>query len=232
MKSLKMFAEFGNHMCIGNNHILINFGMENLMFMRQLKPKSLKKVHIFITDPSCINTSLKDFIYKFGGGDKNSKFISKIIFHIPKKLNGISNIINSKIGDIGQYKIFTEKSGVKFSMDPDSKFELSLKYNQKCIDVNIVYGPDGYAFNNTENNNTWVFIQNMSIVKLKSSMFKYPNPDSRDDITDEMKLNPEEFKDILLAKFKESCPPKILETFKSDDDIWNYIIKECQWKSE
>jgi len=50
--------------------------------------------------------------------------------------------------------------------------------------------------------------------------------------TEEMKLNPEMFKDKLIEGFKKECPERILITFKSDDDIWDYIMQQGNWEPD
>ena len=48
--------------------------------------------------------------------------------------------------------------------------------------------------------------------------------------TVEERLNPEQFREKLVTAFKMNCPEKILKSFKGDEDIWNFIMKQGEWK--
>jgi len=45
----------------------------------------------------------------------------------------------------------------------------------------------------------------------------------------EMRLNPEMFKDKLISEFKRQVPSGILKAFKTDDDIFEYIMQQGEW---
>ena len=43
--------------------------------------------------------------------------------------------------------------------------------------------------------------------------------------------HPELFKDEIIANFKATTPLGILKTFKSEEDIWNYIVAERNYRT-
>jgi hypothetical protein len=71
-------------------------------------------------------------------------------------------------------------------------------------------------------------------VSIQFPAFPYNVVDKENDPgifeTAEMRLNPNMFKDKLIEGFKKSCPPGILKTFKTDDEIWDYIMQQGMWK--
>jgi hypothetical protein len=41
--------------------------------------------------------------------------------------------------------------------------------------------------------------------------------------------DPDRFKQEIVKQFKAQCPPGILTSFHSDEDIWNYVMQANEW---
>jgi hypothetical protein len=50
--------------------------------------------------------------------------------------------------------------------------------------------------------------------------------------TEEMRTNPEKFKDQLIDGFKKNCSESMLKSFLNDDDIWDYITQQGIWEPD
>ena len=240
MRRLKIFMDQKNYMCIGNMHIFINFNHDNFEYITSINPRSVQTIHVFITTHAAINNDLKMLIGKY------KKFVvdgqeyrSKIVIHLPRRIKELKTLIEKFLGpeyvvDNG-YILIAERKGPRFMLDsyPDC-FEyidnwLNIIYDKSSIKItmtrepghpkkHVLYGRGGYP------------------ISIKFPEYPYNVIDKDNDPgifeTAEMRLEPEMFKDKLIAGFKENCPEGILKSFKTDEDIWDYIMEQGTWSQK
>ena len=238
MKKLTLLMDQKNYMCIGNTHIFINFNHENFEYLTSINPRSVQKIHVFVTTHAAINNDLKWMIEKF------RKVIidglechAKIIIHLPYQVRELDLLLVKLLGfgtskETG-YKLITEKASQRFMMDssPDC-----YHYIDNCL--NIIYGKTSLQISITREDfrrkertrcTNDVF---PTIIKFPEYKYNAIGKESDPGIfeTADMRLNPEMFKDKLIETFKKQCPNGILKSFKDDEDIWNYVMEQGMWK--
>lgn len=141
MRSLKLFQDQPNYLCIINTHIFFNFNKSNLEWLNSMNPESIRKVHIFITSHKAINPYLKLFIEKYGDFEINGKSqYIKIIIHFPRQVRELESLLKEFVpmDNIRFYKSLVERNGVVFVLDDYiSYYCVRIKYNDDKISVNM-----------------------------------------------------------------------------------------------
>jgi hypothetical protein len=155
--------------------------------------------------------------------------MARIIIHIPRKMKHLKSFAKEFLSiQDKKFLLIVEVYGTDFNIN--SKVEtaeslislfskpreclLSIKFTDLSIQVEV---KDTKKF--------------LSPVSIKFIEYPYDDNSNNDSIfeNEEMRLNPEDFKDKLIESFKTRCPNKILNSFKSDEDIWNYILQKGEW---
>lgn len=141
VRSLKLFQDQPNYLCIINTHIFFNFNKNNLEWLNSMNPESIRKVHIFITSHKSINAYLKLFIEKYGDFEINGKSqYIKIIIHFPRQVRELESSLKEFVpmDNIRFYKSLVEKNGVVFVLDDyTSYYYVRIKYNDDKISVDM-----------------------------------------------------------------------------------------------
>lgn len=238
MRKLKLLMDQRNYMCIGNTHIFINFNHSNFEHLDTINPKSIGIVHVFVTAHAAINMELKLLVEKYN----KAKFIdghrykTKVIIHLPYQVRELTYLARKILGfDEYGYKLLVERKGPKFILNPHPDYfnyehnRLEISYNDKSLSINITYTneSDGYID---------ILGKGSHPVIIKFPEYPYNINDKENDPgifeTGEMRINPEMFKDKLIEGFKKNCPEGILKSFKTDDDIWDYIMEQGSWSQK
>lgn len=238
MRKLTLLMDQKNYMCIGNTHIFINFNHENFEYLTSINPRSVQKIHVFVTTHAAINNDLKWMIEKFRKVIIDGREChAKIIIHLPYQVRELDLLLVKLLGfgtskETG-YKLITEKASQRFMMDssPDC-----YHYIDNCL--NIIYGKTSLQISITREDfrrkertrcTNDVF---PTIIKFPEYKYNAIGKESDPGIfeTADMRLNPEMFKDKLIETFKKQCPNGILKSFKDDEDIWNYVMEQGMWK--
>ena len=112
-------------------------------------------------------------------------------------------------------KIWCETKGPVFEIPGESFHVLNIIYDKDgvrpCIEYRRVHNNDPFAAYDCARN-------------ISNNMGPFD--------TMPKVIAPELFKDQLLAKFKKECPPGILSSFSGDDDIWDYMLNNGEWRVE
>jgi hypothetical protein len=233
LRKLKLFMDNPNYMCISNTHIFINFDNKDLEQLNILKPGSVDTVHIFITTHSAINASLKMFIEKY----KNlvidgKKYNVRIILHLPVAVKEFVPLVKKFLGPEEGYKLLVERKGPKFSLDtyPDS-------FHSIYTWLEIIYGENSLKLDITRSiNSNWIGSYGKggypTIIKFPEYPYNIIDKENDPGIFEsaQMRLDPDMFRDKIIKAFKEKTPEGILKSFKNDDEIWEYIMQQGQWK--
>lgn len=215
-----------NYLRIKNNHIIIN---------PNLTSRNSLYLNLVILDNTIVeNQRIHLFISKYDN-DVNENVIyilehfatkCKITIHIPKIVKDLKVVIEEdikKFKDIHKVeflncKVFAESKGPSFQIH--NKFWRCFNdgLNDKII---IVYDNDGIHVS-------------YSLFDIKYSSYFYKTTKEHEKPgairSKPQKEHPELFKDLIIKQFKESTPEGILKSFKSDDDIWDYILGNGEWK--
>lgn len=222
MKTLKLDMAYKNYMCIGSTHIFINFNNTDLEHLNSMNPKSIHKIHVFITNHAAIGVSLKFMVDKYGKLKIDGvRYPVKIVIHLPVKLKELAPLIGKVLGsnNVFAYKHLVERKGPRFIITNENyKYSLLITYGEKGIKVTTTGS-------------------GMSCpISIKFPEYEYDLIDEENDPgifeTGDMRLHPSDFKDKLIDGFKKSCPENILKTFKTDTDIWDYIMQQGSWGLE
>lgn len=130
--------------------------------------------------------------------------MSKVVIHVPKKLKDLRKILD---------KTFEKVTDIRFHIISE-KVLPSFAINDR-FDLDVVY--DGMYIN--------------SIVTVTA----VPTMEVHEDraIQNEAQAaEPGLFKSRIIRNFKAITPLSILKSFKNEDDIWDYIIQQGEWKKE
>lgn len=227
MRKLKLRMDNTNYMCIGNTHIFINFNHSDLELLNTLNPRSIEKVHVFITTHASINATLKHMIGKYKkmviDGEEHRV---KIIIHLPHQIRDLTYLIKQFLGwEQDGYKLIVERVGPRFRV---SGPRIGTRNNPNYL-LDITYGQNSLWINT-------IGSRTSCPVMIKFPEYHYNINDRDNDPgifeTGEMRLNPEMFKDKLIEGFKKSCPEGILKSFGTDEEIWDYIMERGVWGVE
>lgn len=225
IKGIDVYYE--NYLRIRNNHILINPDM-NAVFIKLYKNIIIsdntilenQKIHLFICKyDSKVNESIIYILKHFSAG-------CKIVIHIPKLTKDLKITLENDIEEFVRInkieypvcKIITERSGPSFKVHGKNWSFV----NDSITDiVNIVYSNKGIhisysIFDVKYSNYTY---HELRISKKPGAVRTKPQRD-----------NPELFKDLIIKQFKEATPDGILKAFKNDNEIWDYILGNGEWK--
>lgn len=219
MRTLKLFMDQPNYMCILNTHIFFNFNKDNFEWLNSMNPESIRTVHIFITTHTAINGYLKSFIEKYGSLVINGKpHYVKIIIHFPRQVKELELLLEEFVNmdNVNFYKSIVESNGPVFVLDGNIGYYA----------VSIVYGDTQLSINMLK-------LRNSRTLIVKFSDYQYNVNDNDNDPgifnSADMRLNPNNYKTQLVEAFKSQCPDNILSSFRSDDDIWDYIMQQGSW---
>lgn len=212
MKSVKVVMTEKNYLRIANTHIFINFTKHNMDYLSMLRPGSIRKIHIFITNHASINETLR-FLLKRATSDQ------RILIHIPKSISELNAFLHTFIGEEeeGKYTSIIEKEPFIFGSELDD-FKITIRFNKTELKVQLSpfrtdpfkpsrYGIEfpNYPYNGASEEEQGIF-ENV-----------------------EMRIDPMKFKDQLITAFKKNCPEGILKSFKTDDEIMEYIMQQGEW---
>ena len=199
MQRVKIIMGQRNYINIGYTHIFFDFNKENLDYISGIHHQSVRKIHIFITNHYSINNHLKNLMYRF-----NDK---KIIVHIPKGQDKIKELFtNINRGD-NRYRLINNGRDVIFSGDAGKcPYRISILYRKDSLNVKMRNDASPYT------------------IRFPSYTYNKVEEEGAFGSADE-RLNPEMFKDKIIAKFRENIPEKMKHLFKDDEEVWKYIMK-------
>ena len=212
MQRIKFLTQYDNYIAIAQTHIFFNFNKRNLDYLLTLKPHAIKKIHIYISDHYSVNENLKNMIHILSTRE-NQKI--KIIIHIYKMIKEIKPFLVKYLDGLKGYQVIIERRKLNYFVAHGSSGSdhLCISFNDKAFTVNISTAQS-------------------SSIKIIFPPYSFNDTDKDKGIFETLaeRLNPEQFKEKLIASFRKNCPEKILKSFKGDEDIWNYIMKQGEWK--
>ena len=195
---------------INNNHIFIQAdGSTWLDNMKNIMTKHNQRIHIFEIYPMDVLTMFEAIIHDVYDD-------CKVIIHIPRTMKDWSIVINDYLAnnlyirDKTNWKVITERRMTRFSYYDNGY----MKHFIVSYDVDI----------RNQFIHSYVEQQTYMIGRGSYELSK----DVRAIMTMPQLKFPNLFRDTIIKQFKKSTPPNILESFISDDDIWEYIVDE--WK--
>lgn len=199
-----------------------------------------QRIHIFYSDITAVEElpKLLEHISKILG--ERSNYITpyyaarsplKIFIHVSHYQKDLWKLINKYVVEdhdmwhLYVCTVITERVGPTFRVpgrrkpeeypDGDIRNELRIMYGYNSIGV--------YA-----TSTTLYPLLRKDANYLSVSQLDDPSSSAPID-TLAKRIHPELFKDDILAAFKESAPKGILSTFKSDDEIWDFITLNGEW---
>lgn len=202
-----------NYIRIDRLHIFFDFDRSNYNHYKGLqlnRDNEVQGIFIFITKQSSINESLKFFIEKFGKEDK-------ITIVIPNKqttqnLATLFDKIICKSDKIRSQHIMDFDPNIVKKMYSSSRSTLHVHFEEDRLRIELETSGD-------------------ILIGFPDCMY---DEDETEGIFEnaEQRLNPGMFRDQLIEAFKRDCPASILENFKTDDDIMDFIAESGEWKIE
>lgn len=223
MRSIKVLMDVPNYFAIGHVHVFFNFNAKNFNFINSLPPNAARKIHVFITNHQAINYHLCELVRRYTGEEakKNHRNI-KIVLHFFKEdvtdQNSLVSLFKLTFKDLmGRFYWSMDKHDVVFSDERNKNYKASIIYTKNFLRVK--FGGKNYG-----------------TISARFPEYEYNvDPDSERDNsgifeTLEERLNPEIFRDKLIAAFKEKCPKGILKGFKDNNDIWDFIMNNSEFK--
>lgn len=211
MNSMKVFMQYPNYIKIGHTHIFIGFESKNLEYLNTLHKDAVRKIHVFITEHESVNSSLVSLVDYFGKK-------SKIIIHIPIYVKELADLVKRFITkDTKSFQCFVEKYDVWFLGGGliSKYYMLVFRYTPKYLKV-MPGIPQSHSWVNT-------------LINFPKYMYGAKRNEEGIFESAEERLNPDIFKDKIISAFKTQCPNGILKTFKDDEMIWEYIMKQGEW---
>jgi G:T/U-mismatch repair DNA glycosylase len=215
MQKIKFLTQYNNYVVIAETHIFFDFNRRNLEYLKSLHSNTVNKIHIYLSGHQSVNETLKNLIQYYE--NKKEKRV-KIIIHIYKSIRELKSFVIRYFKELNGYRIIIEKGRAnKFiAHTSDGNGILSVIFNKDSYNIQIDK------------------INNVGYIKIVFPSYPFNPADIEDDrgifTTLEERVNPEQFRDKLIEKFKEQCPENILKSFKDDQDIWDYIMKQGEWK--
>lgn len=225
MRSIKVLMNTPNYFAIGATHVFFNFNVKNFNLISSLPPNAVKKVHIFVTNHTALNYHLLEMVRRYTSEEakKNDSYI-RIVLHFFKEditnQNSLIALFKITFEDlIKRVSWAMDKRDIVFSDEKNKNYKATIIYTKNFL--RIKFGGKGYK-SISARFYEYEYNQNPDLNADNSGIFEKP----------EERINPEMFKDKLIAAFKEKCPKGILKGFKSDDDIWDFIINNSEIKAK
>lgn len=202
-----------NYIRTGNIHILVDANMSNTDEIPELKGMGRYKngmqnqvFHIFITDRGIVsngyyhNTTYLEEMFKSLDSAK------KVVVHIPERIGDVKLLVDEMAECFHKVRVVKEKVG--------PKFRLQKALHDQMIEVK--YEDDGIV---------------IPYAEIEEKYKDYFLNDSSDGVITNtvMQERPELFKERIVERFKQICPPGVLQTFKDDDDIFDYVTGGGEW---
>lgn len=191
---------------IGNQHIFIQVFGSDMEEIREILKKGNQRIHIFDIYPDTISNIICTTAEELNKS-------SKLVIHIPRLFKDYKMILENKMKDIStNWKISLESEPVTFHFDKGTRdfvvgFTNTSKRTLKLsVYVEILQYTD---------------VGKYFIGGGDSAVMTWPQA-----------KNMELFKDTIIKNFKRSTPEGILQSFKDDNDIWDYLTNENDWKGD
>lgn len=197
-----------NYIRLGNIHIFIGMNDHTLGIIRGIRKVANQNVHIFLTSPDNIGSELDEIVTIVAMYMDDAR----LTIHVPKFIRDVKTLAVNAFKKYPYCKIVGESRGPSFRIPGMNKM-LDIVYTKKGITASVrLYSSQysGYKVHGCDPNSRDPMEHGAvnSIPRLK---------------------NPDMFKNEIIKSFKKSCPDGILSSFKSDDDIWDYIMMNGEW---
>lgn len=167
-----------------------------------------KRIHIFLTNTHVIKDShFKEFLEAWFQTPNEEPVIT---IHLPKNMVDYKKLILEKFiptlktAYVPRIRVYCECGPIEFKIR--SGYEGYLTFTWETTQLSVSYQIDTYRIYGYATNTNGA-IQN----KIQAE-------------------HPDLFREKILENFKSNCPEGILNSFKSDEDIWNYITQNGEWK--
>lgn len=200
---------------VKNNHIFVQFDVEQFPTIEKIIAKKHQKIHIFDLYPIAIKNCIQKII-------DMADNTTSVIIHIPKMMIDYERVLRKELTNKDHKKVrfSIESKPVEFYIRRSDVINSSSDES-----LNKIFKV-GYS-------------KELKYYKLESYMHlerdRYVL--NRGDYDREIRMafesvcqvrDPELFKDVIIKNFKRNCPKGILTNFKTDDDIWEYLV----WSDE
>jgi len=217
MRKMKLTMNQPNYINIHPIHIFFNFNKSNLDYLQKLHKDGIQKIHVFITTHESVNDNLRLLIDYFHQ--------KKIIIHVPRSLKDLHTLVTEYLSHLsGKYRCIRDRKTVTFQASYRYKCDRS-RIRSSSGYVHIIQKNDVYGYRSEIKTNSYG-------VAIQFPDYPYDGTDDNSGVfsSAEERLNPLQFREKLIAEFKKRCPSDILKGFKGDDDIFDYIMQEGEWK--
>lgn len=197
-----------------NNHVFVQFNTDHMDIISNIITKRNQRIHIFDIYPLAITNLISWAIETVDGK-------AKLIFHIPSMLKDYAPVIRDWNKDLNKpYTISIDGADVEFSMIdhlPSNVYTPCYNNNSNgiCRQLKVRYGRDRYCYQVSAAITTLHGMNLLPIAQYQSQGLFDTIPKQR---------YPELFRDTCIKRFKKMTPKGILEQFKDDDDIWNWMM--------
>lgn len=214
-----------SHMRVGNTHIFVNPGSKAdhgfaKEIVKTITNKRNFKFHIFIFNAWVLDDENKDqFVELIKALIDNPSDMPKIVIHIPNRMSDIKVLCDYVLDEAGiptfvkesRIKYALERRGCSFKIprDPRTSYLMTFDYSYRSVEIKIEV--KSFEFSGFDPSYCSFGGKPGAVKNLVQA------------------VHPELFRDKIIAGFKESCPEGILKTFKTDDEIWEYITENGEW---
>lgn len=218
MKALKVVMGQDNYFSIADTHVFFNFNKGNLMYLNSLLKGSIKKIHVFITNHDSINHHLNEMFDKFTNPANQKPCKIKICVHFYDLLTDLIKLFKEFSGKfLDKVQLIISNRPTIFTDSKTHRYKATIRTTGKCLKVKFQFIGDSH-----------VSLKFPEYIYYDEGSMTIENQGIFSDI--KKRLNPEQFKDELIEAFKKQAPTGILKTFKSDEDIWGFIMDNAQYK--
>jgi hypothetical protein len=215
---------------INNNHIILQISYDHLKEIIETSAnKPMQHYHIFEINPPVVDTLIMALI-------DTVHIHSKVIIHIHPEMKDMKTYLEYKIRnneetkDKTNWRVIIDDEMVVFNWRLDGYKNKALGFEgniRHCI-VKWSHINDQYTVQ--------IFFDLMAFLFNDSWYLPYCDNNQQKDAYSRIFQSrisckyPEMFKDELVKRFKKFTPAGILESFKDDDDIFNYLSDHENWE--
>ena len=217
MKVLKMVMGQDNYFSIADTHVVLDFCKGNLVFINSLPRGAIRKIHVFITNHDSINHHLNELFHRYTDPKNQKPNKVKIIVHIPEYADELVTLFKKFSKDyLNKIQLFIETKDVVFTDVKTERFKVSIIYRPTFLRVKMRFA--GLPHMSYKWNDFYYYHEG-SMTRENAGIFSNLK----------VRLNPEDFKDELIEAFKNQAPEGILKGFKSDEEIWDFIMNNARY---
>lgn len=176
--------------------------------LKQIREKQNQKIHVFLGVLD--GNTIQNLVLFLNECRLHEGYQPKIVVHVSKVSECADVIRRSMEGYPWDWKLSIESKPMQFKIN--DSFDLQVAFGGGCMNIGVrllCLGSEAPY-----------------LIDYEPGTKKHPTGPMANVL---YRKDPDRFKQKIIESFKAQCPPGILASFHSDEDIWNYVMQANEW---